>query len=50
MAEWLERRTINLEALSSSPPRSASWICSQYSPKFKFWAMLVNNQLAMVCV
>jgi len=45
VAEWLERRTCNLEAPSSSPALTANWICS-CSPEFKSLAMLVNSQLA----
>ena len=29
MAQWLERWTCNLEALSSSPTLTASWMCSR---------------------
>ena len=45
MAEWLERRTFNLKAPSSSSALTANWICS-CSPEFKCSATLVNSQLA----
>ena len=45
MAQCLEHRTCNLEAPSSNPALTASWICS-YSPEFKSLAILVNSQLA----
>ena len=45
MAEWLEYRTCNLEAPSSNPALTASWICS-CGPEFKSSATLVNSQLA----
>ena len=31
MAKWLEHRTCNLEAQSSSPSLTTSWIGSQWS-------------------